>query len=181
MKSILYTIQTHKTRQLSWIAQIHMWLVMLNTSYTYCGVPGLPCLSKSFDSYIDLNFCYPVRVSAPCLVVVRRGLAGFDGDPAPLARDNMYDTSISCKMYQSVCSIRCCQAITHTEHTTQWIKSSNSHILSFPFCSIEAGIFPVNIAEKHDFSTGSPVCTSKVVMQFTNNYPFTILIYKMTC
>ena len=28
----------------------------------YCGVPGLPCLSKSFDSYIDLNFCYPVSV-----------------------------------------------------------------------------------------------------------------------
>ncbi len=50
---------------------------------TYCGVPGLPCLSKSFDSYIDL------RVSAPCLVVARRGLVGFDGDPAPLARDNI--------------------------------------------------------------------------------------------
>ncbi len=29
----------------------------------YCGVPGLPCLSKSFDSYIDLNFCYPVSVN----------------------------------------------------------------------------------------------------------------------
>ncbi len=24
--------------------------------HIYCGVPGLPCLSKSFDSYIDLNF-----------------------------------------------------------------------------------------------------------------------------
>ncbi len=58
---------------------------------TYCGVPGLPCLSKSFDSYIDLNFCYPVGVKGikPCLVVARRGLVGFDGDPAPLARDNI--------------------------------------------------------------------------------------------
>ncbi len=34
-----------------------------STIKLYCGVPGLPCLSKSFDSYIDLNFCYPDSVN----------------------------------------------------------------------------------------------------------------------
>ena len=46
-----------------WVSIGCCWSILPHSGlHKYCGVPGLPCLSKSFDSYIDLNFCYPVSV-----------------------------------------------------------------------------------------------------------------------